>query len=51
MYTGLWTFFSFTCSMAVVVWGDEFEMFTAAAVFGFAAMFAYGADFFFKFKG
>jgi len=50
-YTGLWTFFYFTCSMAVAVWGGQFEMFAAAAFFGFAAMFAYGADFFFKFKG
>ena len=51
VYTALWTFFYFTCSLAVAVWGGEFEMFAAAAFFGFAAMLAYGADAFFKFRG
>lgn len=37
--------------MAVAVWGDAFEMFAAAAFFGFAAMIAYGVDCFFKFRG
>uniref|UniRef100_A0A2P2I6N7 CKLF-like MARVEL transmembrane domain-containing protein 4 n=1 Tax=Hirondellea gigas TaxID=1518452 RepID=A0A2P2I6N7_9CRUS len=51
VYTALWTFFYFTCSMAVAVWGGYSAAFAACAFFGFADMLVYGADAFFKFRG
>jgi hypothetical protein len=49
-YVALWTFFYFTASLTVALWGGYFEAYAVAAFFGFAAMLIYGADTFFKFR-
>uniref|UniRef100_A0A131XIV8 Putative member of chemokine-like factor super family n=1 Tax=Hyalomma excavatum TaxID=257692 RepID=A0A131XIV8_9ACAR len=51
VYCGVWAALYFTAAIAAAVKGRHEECLAAAAFFGFVAMFLYGADAFFKYKG
>lgn len=50
-FYALWAFFYFTAAIATAVQGQHSAALAAAGFFGFAAMFVYGVDAFFKFRG